>query len=383
MKLIRGDAAFVVAGRAYTGFPIVLDDADRIVEPAHWFLLHECIERGRVASKHTWARLGQTLYDYFGYLGANGLAWDSMPPPGKIGPLASYRDWAKGTCGLKASTINVRLRTLSRFYRWAVKQGLIQALPFEFEHVIVPARRGFLAHVSSGEGRTISPDVMLRENKEPIKVLTKEQIRVLLSSVDNPTHRLMLRLGLQTGLRSDELRSFPEAYVINPDSRRDVSNKVNVRCSPSDMRLKGDKGRVIHVPRLLMADLWDYSIRVRPRLQKRGAQSSPALLLTKTGAAFSASAIASMFTSIGERIGFHVTPHMLRHSFATHTLFAMRERGSKVDPLLYVRDQLGHASVTSTEVYLRLLDEIQDDLLTSYQEEIDALFDPEGDHGGA
>jgi len=39
--------------------------------------------------------------------------------------------------------------------------------------------------------------------------------------------------------------------------------------------------------------------------------------------------------------------------------------------------------VTYTEVYLHLLDEIQDDLLTSYQEEIDALFDPEGDHGGA
>lgn len=41
MKLVLSDAAFVVSGRAYPGFPIVLDDEDRIVEPAHWFGLCE------------------------------------------------------------------------------------------------------------------------------------------------------------------------------------------------------------------------------------------------------------------------------------------------------------------------------------------------------
>ncbi len=207
MNLALSDDAFIISGLSYPGFPIVLDDNDRIVEPAHWFLLYECLQRGRIASKHTWARLGQTLYDFFGYLNGAGTAWDHFPLSGEISQLASYRDWAFETCGLKASTINGRLRTLVRFYQWAQERKLIDALPFDFEMVSRRPTPGFLAHVELSDNHARSPDVMLREDKEPIKVLTKAQIRILLSNVKNPVHRLLVRQGLQTGLRSDELRS--------------------------------------------------------------------------------------------------------------------------------------------------------------------------------
>src|SRR5713101_9206628 len=143
----------------------------------------------------------------------------------------------------------------------------------------------------------------------PIKELTKKQIKILLTAFENPTHRLLIRVGLQTGLRSDELRSFPESYVFNPDSRRDVGNKINVHCKSADMNLKGRKSRTIHMPRLLMGDLWDHSIRVRPSFQRRASRPSSQLFLTQNGGAYSHSAISSIFNSIGTRVGFHVTPH--------------------------------------------------------------------------
>jgi integrase/recombinase XerD len=62
-----------------------------------------------------------------------------------------------------------------------------------------------------------------------------------------------------------------------------------------------------------------------------------------------------------------------RHTYATYTLAYMRKHKSATDPLLYVRDRLGHSSVSVTERYLHYLDAIEDDLITAYQDEIDNL----------
>jgi len=73
-------------------------------------------------------------------------------------------------------------------------------------------------------------------------------------------------------------------------------------------------------------------------------------------------------------LSFHVNPHMFRHTYATHTLKSLRQKkGLGFEPLLYVRDRLGHTSITTTERYLHFLHEIEDDLVNSYQQEIDAI----------
>ena len=64
---------------------------------------------------------------------------------------------------------------------------------------------------------------------------------------------------------------------------------------------------------------------------------------------------------------------MLRHTYATHTLYEMRQRKTQIDPLLYIRDRLGHSSILTTEKYLHYLSEVEENLITSYQEEIDSL----------
>jgi len=64
--------------------------------------------------------------------------------------------------------------------------------------------------------------------------------------------------------------------------------------------------------------------------------------------------------------------HILRHTYATHTLKSLMSRKSiTFNPLIYVRDRLGHNSITTTEKYLHFLDDIEDDLRTRYQEEIE------------
>lgn len=65
---------------------------------------------------------------------------------------------------------------------------------------------------------------------------------------------------------------------------------------------------------------------------------------------------AQLLNNLG--LSFKVTPHTLRHTYATHTLYEMRQRKTQIDPLLYIRDRLGHSSILTTEKYLHYLSHV-------------------------
>jgi integrase len=376
MRLVLSDNSFRINGIPYEGFPIILDDDQKIVEDAHWFLIDHCIKRGRVNSKGSWHRYGKDLYDFFGFVITNKFNWKAERRVGVPSVIESYRDWSLNECGLKSSTINQRLRTIILFYRWALKIGIIQSVPFESETVFVRKQNHFFQHIGSSANRSESADILLTEKREPIQFLTRDQVKICLNAIENPTHRLLLRLPLQTGLRSEEFRTFPLSYVVSPTSNADgqLKNHNVVLCRPEDMRLKGSKPRKIHVPRLLMGDLWEYSVFDREKRIKRSKPSPETLFLTRDGNAYSASAIERVYNSVSDKVGFRVTPHMARHTYATYTLHGLRERGYKGDALMYLRDRLGHSSVTTTQRYLHLVEEIDADLMIAFEEELNALF---------
>src|SRR6266498_2537545 len=114
---------------------------------------------------------------------------------------------------------------------------------------------------------------------------------------------------------------------------------------------------------MLMGDLWEYAVKVRPGLAQNTQESAATLFITQDGKPYGEQGQLMMFRRLSRRLGFQVTAHMLRHAYATHTLHALRERHVSFDPLLYVRDRLGHSSVSTTERYLHYLADIEDDLM--------------------
>jgi site-specific recombinase XerC len=101
------------------------------------------------------------------------------------------------------------------------------------------------------------------------------------------------------------------------------------------------------------------------------------LFLTRYGEAFVADGLVAPLARLGQRLGFHIHPHMLRHSFATHTLASLEDlkRSGRLrsSPLVLLKGLLGHASINTTSRYLHHLDAIDDAYGTRYQAEIDAL----------
>ena len=179
-------------------------------------------------------------------------------------------------------------------------------------------------------------------------------------------------MGLQVGLRREEINTFPKKYVINPLEGQKRSGMFRITLDPKDMLTKGSKPRMVDIPWRLMADLWDYLIVARHQLASFTDEDPAALFLNQYGNAYKPDGFGLNHALVDLNLNFDVTAHVLRHTYATHTLYEMRKNKTSQDPLLYLKQRLGHASINSTLIYLHYLDQVEDDLMTSYQEEIDA-----------
>jgi integrase/recombinase XerD len=107
------------------------------------------------------------------------------------------------------------------------------------------------------------------------------------------------------------------------------------------LRGKGDKERVVPIGSYAENAVSSYLSRVRPGLV---AEATPALFLNKRGGRLSRQSIWQLISKAGEIAKLDVSPHTLRHSFATHLL----EGGADIR---VVQELLGHSSVSTTQIY--------------------------------
>jgi len=382
VRLVIATTDFMVEGRQFAGFPLLLSDDGWPLEPAQSFLWHALVTSGSIESKLTWEAYGRRLYDYFAFLDANDLAWNEDLKPHGLSVVARYRDWSLGELGLNPSTVNKRLNLVVRLYVWCKRQGYIGHLPFGMREVRTPSHQGFLTHVDRSGGMVSKPTVMARERKATIKFLVKEQVRQCLGAKLDPSHALLFNLMVRTGMRSCEARTFPLAYVFNPKTRRDLTpgQMIRIVLAPSDMHIKYRKSRSVDVPWSLMEDMWSYSLHQREVRRQRSGQAPSALVLTELGTAFSKGAVVDAMQSIEKKVGFPVRAHMLRHTFGTYTLSALRKSTIfQGEPLLYVRDRMGHSNVQTTSIYLHLINQLDAQIVLAHEDEMNMLFAHNGE----
>jgi integrase/recombinase XerC len=144
--------------------------------------------------------------------------------------------------------------------------------------------------------------------------------------------RAILELFYSSGLRLAELVGLNMGDVDAADRTVRVTGK-------------GSKTRVVPVGKAALAALHDW-LEVRPEVAKAG---EPALFLTRRGERISHRSVPARFRFWGGGQGAPtgVHPHMLRHSFATHVLESSGD-------LRAVQEMLGHASLSTTQVYTHL-----------------------------
>jgi site-specific recombinase XerD len=380
MELLRATKDLVIAGQPYPGFPILLWDSMESCIPVNQFFRHYLL-RGAIGSKRSWPSTGRALYDFFSFLQAHELDWHDVDRGEAKSLVAAYRDYCLTTCELTRNTTRQRLTYICKFYEYALKEGWVKRLPFTYEQRTVKREASFLAHVDVSGGKTMANDAMPHNHKAPPTFLSMAEIKSLLTAAENPHHRMMLRLALHTGLRREEIAAFPLVYVFDPDKAGRTGRNLRIRLDPFDgsgMVTKGSKPRDIYVNRQFMAELYRYVAKVRGERASLSKTQQKALLLNQSGEPYgdNGKSLNRITSEIGKQAGIKVHTHMLRHTYATQTLVSLqRNPTSGLDPLVFVQRQLGHSSIQTTMVYLHLVNEMADEAVLAYDEELNALVE--------
>lgn len=376
MELIRATNDFVIAGVARAGFPILLWSNMESCRPVNQFLRHY-LSRGQIGSRRSWGVIGQALYDYFSFLEAHDLDWTDVDRGEDEKELvAGYRDYCRETVGHKRATIRLRLVYVCEFYEYAYRKGWIARLPFTLEERRSLYKASFLAHASARGSTIMVRDVMPRHQPTVLKFLPKAEVLKLLAAPSNVHHRMLIRLALHTGMRREELGTFPVAYVFDPDRKSGGTKNVRIQLDPDDghgMRTKGDRPRELLVSKWFMRELWHYVKHHRGERIPEGVDVKT-LFVNQDGKPYAdgGKGIERIVREIGERCGVQVHTHMLRHTYATHTLAVMQRNRDQlgIDPLVFVQKQLGHASIQTTMMYLHMIDELADQAVLAYDDEL-------------
>ncbi|HEY0248226.1 MAG TPA: site-specific tyrosine recombinase XerD [Gryllotalpicola sp.] len=250
--------------------------------------------------------------------------------------LASYTDWLAGQGILTLD--EVQPATLSAYARYLgsrTERPLIAASIARMLSTVRSMHR-FLA----AEGRTAADASReLRTPKKPLrlpKAIPQADVTALIETAAGDDvvalrDRALLELLYATGAR------VSEAVDLDVD---DVTDRDIVRLTG-----KGDKQRIVPLGSYARAALDAYLVRARPLLSGRGP-ATPALFLGVRGRRVSRQNAWLILKKAAERAGLkqEISPHTLRHSFATHLL----EGGADVR---VVQELLGHASVATTQLY--------------------------------
>jgi integrase/recombinase XerD len=156
-------------------------------------------------------------------------------------------------------------------------------------------------------------------------VISKESILKMIDSCQNQKHRCIISLLYSAGLRRGELLNLKIADI---DSER-MTIKV--------VQGKGQKDRITLLGTRILTDLRQYYKIYKPKIY---------LFEGESGAKYSETSVSKIVSRAAQAAGIRkrVTPHMLRHSFATHLL----ESGTD---LRYIQTLLGHNSSRTTEIY--------------------------------
>ncbi|MET0673150.1 MAG: site-specific tyrosine recombinase XerD [Microbacterium pygmaeum] len=285
--------------------------------------------------------------------------------------------------GLSAHTVSAYRRDLDGYVQWLRAQGIQDTAEITVELVTgfaaerasaePPPAASSLARLQSSvrglhrfltrEGiETEDPSGRLRPPKAPQrlpKALTITQVEQLLDASGPPPgtdapgeliglrDRALLELLYATGARVSEVVQLDVDDLAHGDVVR--------------VRGKGSKERIIPVGSFARIALEAYLTRARPELSRRG-RATPRLFLGARGAPLSRQSAWLIIQQAAERaqLSAHVSPHTLRHSFATHLL----QGGADVR---VVQELLGHASVATTQIYTHVsVDALRDVYATSH-----------------
>lgn len=286
----------------------------KLEESLQQYLAHLGIERG--LSTHTVGAYRRDLSRYLSYLESRDIAALAVVPEPVISDYVhALRTGSDGGAALSAASANRAVVALRGWHRFEVREGRAD---------VDPAAR-------------IRPANTVKRLPKAISLADVEQLLAGASAAEGVLglrDRALVEVLYGTGAR------ISEAVTLSSDDLGADADFPTIRLFG-----KGRKERIVPIGAYAVEALEAYVVRARPALASKGRGHS-ALFLNQRGNPLSRQSAWAVLQSAAERGGLsmHISPHTLRHSYATHLLAG----GADVR---VVQELLGHASVTTTQIY--------------------------------
>ena len=278
--------------------------------------------------------------------------------------------------GLSKNSLAAYTRDLERFSSYLIREN-IEVLGFDETHAenfivylhaeklalstsnrILSTLRSFYAYLERDHG-AYNPMKDVLSRKIPLrlpKALTISQVTQLIDAsvvtddIVSLRNKAILELLYSSGARVSEVVGLNLTDVVEIKSEDSAIRTLKLRG-------KGGKERVVPMGSYSVKALDDYLVRVRPSLVAKNSKGkSEALFLNQRGSRISRQSAWQLVVDAAKRVGLDegISPHVFRHSFATHLL----DGGADIR---VVQELLGHASVTTTQIYtLITIDKIRE-----------------------
>ncbi len=266
--------------------------------------------------------------------------------------IAQYLEYLEVERGLSLNTVDAYRRDLSFCTDFFISIGVEDFSSIKRVHIntyvknlrdknyshtsiarVIASLRGWFNWLCNNEIITHNPTLSIEQPKlakKLPKVLSMQEIDVILNDKLDVLEKAIFELLYSSGLRVSELVNL---QVQNIDLAMSY-----VRCVG-----KGSKERVVPVGQKAKDALLDY-IKERDYFVKKYKLTTKTFFISNKGTSINRQGVYTIIHSLGQKINKHISPHTLRHSFATHLL----ENGAD---LRVVQELLGHSDVSTTQLY--------------------------------
>lgn len=276
------------------------------------FLDHLRVERG--LAENSISAYGRDLNRFGRFLDSSNVSLSDVTPQ----TMREFQNWLRHD-ELSQSTINRILSALRTFFRYLASEN-------GFADPLIDVEK-------SRQVRRLPKALTVGEIVAMIEAAYREGDPVSIRD------RALLELLYGTGARVSELVNLDLADI------HQISN-AGVDVQTIKLRGKGGKDRIVPLGSFAHAALMDYMTRVRPVLAQNSAKTTAAVFLNQRGTRLSRQSAWQFVLNAAKAAGItgKVSPHVFRHSYATHLL----DGGADIR---VVQELLGHASVTTTQIY--------------------------------
>lgn len=260
------------------------------------------------------------------------------------------------------NTVNFIVNNVLRFYDYLAKNNDLPELDVFIELRGNSQFKGFLYEMRNRKTNKKRSMLKLKEVRPKIKYITQEQFEIIINLCKTRRDKLIVGLMYECGLRLGEvLGLYIEDYEMQNHLIRIVSRDNNY----NGARVKNERGGVVYVPKYLEKILYNYIVF------DLDAYDTNYMFVNmrgkNIGEPMKAITVQKMFERLSEKAGFHVTPHMCRHGFATARI---NSGWDAID----IKDALRHKNIQTTGIYAHISNETKIKKTREYYEKINKDF---------